>query len=287
MLFPRAEIHHELLDFGNYRKLERFGNIILDRPEIEADNSCSQPKSEWKKAHWYFSEEKGKTGKWLKMQANAPTSWEIKYQYQNTSLRFLLKLTNFKHLGIFPEQAENWKFITRQLQSIKEEKKVLNLFAYTGIASIVSAANGAKVTNVDSVKQVLNWGRENASLNQEDRIRWILEDAMKFVEKSIRREDQYHGIIMDPPAFGLGTKNEKWKLEKNLQELVENCLKLLHPKRSFFILNTYSNKFPLSKLEQIIRQINSFPKNYKANTLGLTTKNGNELPLGNLIRFSH
>ena len=285
-LSPNAGLDYEFLDAGNFRKLERFGELVLDRPEIEAKGNPLLPKSTWGKADWFFKEEKGKTGEWIK-QTPAPKEWSISYQYQSVSLSFNLKLTAFKHIGIFPEQAENWNYIQSQLAGVKGEKKVLNLFAYTGAASVVAAASGAVVTNVDSVKQVLNWGRENASTNQQDTIRWILEDARKFVQKSIRRGDEYNGIIMDPPAFGYGSKKEKWVLEKDLKGLLEQSVQLLNPDRHFFILNTYSPKLPMLDLTTLLNATRNFPKKYDASLLGLKSIKSKELALGNLVRFSH
>ncbi len=284
-LAPAASLlDYELLDSGNYRKLERFGSVVLDRPEISAQWKPQASAKDWESAHWYFSEKKGKSGIWLNKR-KASENWEIEYQFKNTALQFKLKLTAFKHIGIFPEQAENWKYIQQRLHEIKGESKVLNLFAYTGAASIVSATQAGQVANVDSVKQVINWGRENAQLNGLDNIRWILEDARKFVEKSIRRGDTYQGIIMDPPAFGYGAKREKWKLEADLKSLLEHSVQLLNPGQHFFILNTYSPKLPMDKLKVILGEIHRFPSTYEAKTLGLKSNHGRELPLGNLIRF--
>jgi 23S rRNA (cytosine1962-C5)-methyltransferase len=280
-----SAIDYELIDSGNRRKLERFGKYIFDRPEIEADWQPKVNKSEWLKCDWRFYEEKGKKGHWTN-KTNAPLEWTIDYAYQDLSLKFNLKSTAFKHLGIFPEQAENWKFMQRELAKYKGEVKVLNLFAYTGAASVVAAAAGAQVTNVDSVKQVLNWGRQNAESNSVENIRWILEDARKFVQKAIRRGEKFQGVIMDPPAFGYGANKEKWKLENDLQLLLEDVVKLLHPKRHFFILNTYSLKLPLPKLKNMLRKVEGFPTKYDATILGLKSSKGQVLPLGNLIRYS-
>lgn len=280
-----SAIDYELIDSGNRRKLERFGKLVLDRPEIEANWEPKNSKADWLNCDWRFYEERGKKGNWTN-KTNAPEEWSIQYNYQDVSLQFHLKVTAFKHLGLFPEQAENWKFMQRELNKYRGEVKVLNLFAYTGAASIVAAATGAQVTNVDSVKQVLNWGRKNAEINQVETIRWILEDARKFVQKAVRRGDQYQGIILDPPAFGYGANKEKWKIEKDLQPLLTEVVKLLHPKRHFFILNTYSPKLPRKELKKILGKIEGFPKKYEATTLGLKSNKNQLLPLGNLIRFS-
>lgn len=281
----KSLLDYELLDTGNFRKLERFGSVLLDRPEVSANWKPLLPGSEWNKAHWHFAEKKDKSGIWTKKN-NAVEHWEIRYKCNNTLLKFKLGLTAFKHIGIFPEQAENWRYIQEKLNLMQGEKKILNLFAYTGAASVVGARHGNQVTNVDSVKQVINWGRENAKNNGLDNIRWILEDARKFVEKSIRRGDLYQGIIMDPPAFGYGAKREKWKLETDLKNLLSSAVELLHPKQHFFILNTYSPKLPLEKLEIILSEIPRFPKTYESKTLGLESSYGQKLPLGNLIRFN-
>lgn len=278
-------VDYELIDSGGRRKLERFGTLVLDRPESEAEWPIKHPKREWDKADWHFYEEKGKKGTWTN-KTNAPENWKINYEYHNVKLDFDLKITAFKHVGIFQEQAENWKFIQRELIKFKGDVKVLNLFAYTGAASIVAAASGAQVTNVDSVKQVLTWGKLNAEINSIENIRWIMEDARKFVKKAIRRGDVYQGIIMDPPAFGHGSKNEMWKIENDLAGLLKDVAQLLHPKRHFFILNTYSPKLPLMKLKNMLRKIDGFPTKYDSMQLGLKSSTGQQLPLGNLVRFS-
>lgn len=278
-------IDYELIDLGHKRKLERFGNIVLNRPEIEAHGKPFSDKNTWNTADWFFYEEKGKKGSWTNNKG-AKDNWSIQYQFEELSLSFQLKLTGFKHIGIFPEQAENWKYIQQQLKQIRGEKRVLNLFAYTGAASIVAAASGAKVTNVDSVKQVLNWGKENAKKNNIDSIRWIHEDARKFVEKANRRGEKYHGIIMDPPAFGYGAKKETWKLERDLKDLLQQSVQLLDPTQHFLILNTYSPKLNIADLSKMVNTIKAFPKKYELVFLALKSNKKQILPLGNLLRFS-
>lgn len=285
MLFPKDTIDYQLIDCGNFRKLERFGKIIVDRPEIEASWKPNLPKKEWEKADWHFFEQKGKTGIWTN-NTNAPNSWKISYKADKGSYNFQLKITAFKHVGIFPEQAVNWEFIEENLNLISGEKKVLNLFAYTGAASVVAAKSNATVTNVDSVKQVINWGKENAELNKVDTIRWIQEDALKFVDRALRRGEKFQGIIMDPPAYGHGPKKEIWKLEKNLPELLNKVIRLVDPKNHFLILNTYSSKLNSEEFQRILKNTESFPKEYTNEILGLSSANHQNLPLGNLVRFS-
>lgn len=287
-LVPNEGLDYELLDLGNQRKLERFGNILVNRPEIQAKTNPNLSKKKWESAHFYFYEEEGKKGHW-KSRFPSENQWNIPYATESFELEFKLELTGFKHLGIFPEQAANWhyiiKHIKRQTKLLREPPKFLNLFAYTGAASIVASKAGAEVTNVDSIKQVLSWGKENADLNAIDNIRWIHEDASKFVDKALRRGDKYHGIILDPPTYGVGAKNEKWKLEKDLKPLLERLMGLLEPKFHFFILNTYSNKLGMQELKSLLKSVKRFPKDFESSTLGLNSTSKQQLPLGNLIRF--
>ncbi|MEQ8907799.1 MAG: class I SAM-dependent methyltransferase [Vicingaceae bacterium] len=277
-------LDYELIDCGNQRKLERFGTNILNRPEIEAKWTPKLPQVEWEKADWYFYEKKGKKGEW-RANGSPQKSWNINYQVEAVSLQFKLELTAFKHIGLFPEQAANWHYIQENLRKIKGDKKVLNLFAYTGAASLVCAASGAKVTNIDSVKQVLNWGRENAKINQIDNIRWILEDARKYVKKAVRRGEKYHGIILDPPAFGYGAKKERWKLEEDLLPLLQDLATIMYEQSSFLILNTYSPKISLHELEKMVQSVKGFPSGFELSQLGLRSSKEVALSLGNLVRF--
>ena len=284
-IFPNQGLDYELIDSGNRRKLERFGKVLLNRPESIATWKPNLGKGTWEKAQWYFFEEKGKTGVW-KQNHPAEKEWEVGYALEDISLKFYLELTSFKHVGLFPEQAANWFYIHKQIKRIQaEEVKVLNLFAYTGAASIVAAKSGAKVTNVDSVKQVLNWGRKNAGINQEENIRWILEDARRFVEKAIRRDEKFHGIILDPPIFGMGAKKEVWKLEQDLKPLLESLMQVIDKNQNFFVLNTYSPKLPMPLLKNMLKETRRFPKQFESGTLGLVSSSKQQLGLGNLIRF--
>lgn len=281
---PKNWTEYQLLDHGNERKLERFGDIVTDRPEPAATWDKSLTKSEWQKADAIFTEQKNQKGSWNKELED----WKISYPFYKSGINFKLSQGAFKHLGIFPEQADNWEFIREKCSEFIKKgitPKFLNLFAYTGGASLAADIAGAEVTHIDSVKSVVNWARENADLNGIDSIRWIVEDAPTFVEKEIRRGNTYHGIIMDPPIFGLGPKGGRWKLNRDLPKLLENALKLLDPKHRFFILNTYSPQLPLPELRKILGNIDGFPNSYEGNELGLVSSMGEELPLGNLVRF--
>jgi len=284
MNFPKNWKAYELLDHGNERKLERFGNIVTDRPEPAATWNKLLTESDWKKADTVFTEQKNQKGFWN----TELEDWNLSYPFGDQEIRFKLSQGTFKHLGVFPEQANNWEFIREKCSELLVKgitPKFLNLFAYTGGASLAADLCGAEVTHIDSVKSVVNWARENADLNNIDSIRWIVEDASTFVEKEIRRGNSYHGIIMDPPIFGLGPKGGRWKLNRDLPNLLENAMKLLDPINRFFILNTYSPQLPLSDLKKILSSVSDFPKNYEITTLGLKSASGKELPLGNLVRF--
>lgn len=284
MNYPKNWHEYELIDHGNGRKLERFGGVVTDRPEPAALWAKSISESDWKKADSVFTEQKNQKGVWSKSLEN----WKITYPFGETNINFKLSQGAFKHLGIFPEQADNWEFINSKCAVLLEKgitPKFLNLFAYTGGASLAATISGAEVTHIDSVKSVVNWARQNAELNNIDSIRWIVEDASAFVEKEIRRGNRYHGVIMDPPIFGLGPKGGRWKLNRDLPVLLENVMKILEPKNQFFILNTYSPQLPLIELKSLLRIVHGFPKKFEAKTLGLKSTAGKELPLGNLIRF--
>lgn len=284
MNHPKNWTDYELLDHGNERKLERFGSLVTNRPEPAATWAKSLPEAKWHNADAVFTEQKNQKGSWN----NNLDNWEISYPFTDSEINFKLSQGTFKHLGIFPEQADNWEFIHRKCAELLAKgitPKFLNLFAYTGGASLAANLSGAEVTHIDSVKSVVNWARENAELNNIDSIRWIVEDAPTFVEKEVRRGNTYHGIIMDPPIFGLGPKGGRWKLNRDLPKLLENAMKILDRDNRFFILNTYSPQLPLNDLENLLRSVTGFPKKFKTTTLGLKSSSGKNLPLGNLVRF--
>ena len=282
MLSPDKFYEYELIDHGDVRKLERFGSKLSIRPEPSAVWNTNQDVLEWDKASLIFEDEKG----WVRKPDNE--EWIVTYKLGKQSLKFLLKPSSSKHVGIFPEQAVNWDFIYDQCLQLKkkiEEPKVLNLFAYTGAASLAASTAGALVTHVDSSASVVNWAKRNAELNDITNIRWIVEDARKFVEKCVRRGDVFHGVIMDPPIFGLAKKGQAWKLNRDLEKLLIDVMQVLDPKHCFFVLNTYSPQLPMNKLVDILNKVHLLSRKYEKHTLGLVSKTGKELPLGNLIRY--
>lgn len=287
LLTPENWNDYELIDCGDFEKLERFGNVILIRPEPQAVWGKGLSESEWTKLHHIrFKGRSATSGEWIKKDQKTPDRWHINYKNGDITLKFRLALTSFKHLGIFPEQAVNWDYIIKCIRSFKtEQPKVLNLFAYTGGASLAACAAGAETTHVDSIKQVVSWANENQTLSGLENIRWTVEDALKFVKREVKRGRKYNGIILDPPAYGHGPNGEKWKLEDNIKEMMEDVVKLLDDEEHFLILNTYSLGFSSVIVENLIRS--SFPEvqNLESGELYLQASSGYKLPLGVFGKF--
>jgi 23S rRNA (cytosine1962-C5)-methyltransferase len=286
LLSPEHWTDYELLDCGDFEKLERFGDRILRRPEPQAVWSKVWNESEWlKQADITFIPRGSHQGEWRK-KAGMNESWNLGYSHGGLKLRFRLALTAFKHVGLFPEQAVNWDYIYQRVKELRTDTpRVLNLFAYTGSASLAARAAGADVVHVDSVKQVVSWARENMELSELSDIRWTVEDAMKFVERESRRGKKYNGIILDPPAYGLGAKGERWKLEDMINGMIAKLAELLDEQDHFFLINTYSLGFSPLVLDNLIRL--HFPKatHFEPAELYLPAKSGIRLPLGVLARF--
>jgi len=278
---------YRFIDSGNFEKLEQFGTVILRRPEPQAIWSPLLTEKEWKSPKVItFKPSSSHSGEWSGN--NLKENWQIEYPLKGHLLKFHLSLTKFKHVGIFPEQAENWEYIYQKVSHWKSGK-VLNLFAYTGGASVAAAiANpSVQVTHLDAIKQVVGWAKVNAELNQVKNIRWIIDDALAFVKREIRRGNSYEGIIMDPPAFGHGPHGEKWKLEENLNELIKLISKILNPNYHFFVLNTYSLNFSPILLENLVRiHFKDFQiKKLEIGDLFLESQTGQKLPMGVFCRF--
>jgi 23S rRNA (cytosine1962-C5)-methyltransferase len=267
---------YELIDAGGGKKLERWGTILTIRPEVQAYFKSEKTFVEWRKlAHWEFIEKGGQSGVWKSLKANAPREWTIKYK----RLKFNLKLTKFKHVGLFPEQRTNWDFIDKRLDI---DSKFLNLFAYTGAASLVARNKGAETTHVDSVKQLISWAKENMESSQLLNIKWVHEDALKFSHREVKRDRSYNGIVMDPPAWGTGVKNEKWKLEDKLDELISNAANLIGDE-GFLVLNTYSPQVEISFLQELA-DLYLLEREVTIKGLWMKTTTGKELYYGNVLR---
>ncbi|MDO7744483.1 MAG: class I SAM-dependent methyltransferase, partial [Pedobacter sp.] len=279
---------YELIDCGDFEKLERFGNLILTRPEPQAVWKKTLSEQEWKKqTHIRFKGRSATSGEWIKSAPQIPDRWNVEYKNDDVKINLRLGLTSFKHLGVFPEQAVNWDYISSSVRKFKTKTpKVLNLFAYTGAASLIAKAAGADTTHVDSIKQVVNWANENQELSQLKDVRWVVEDALKFVKRELKRGKKYNGIILDPPAFGHGPNGEKWKLEDHIQEMMMEVVQLLDEEEHFLILNTYSLGFSSVIVENLIKT--SFPqvKNLETGELYLQATSGVKLPLGVFGKFN-
>jgi 23S rRNA (cytosine1962-C5)-methyltransferase len=288
LLTPTHWKDYELIDCGDFEKLERFGNIVLTRPEPQAVWKKVLSPQEWKKrTHIFFKGRSATSGEWIKAEKNVPDRWNINYKNEEVNINLRLGLTSFKHLGVFPEQAVNWDYISSSIKKFKTPvPKVLNLFAYTGAASLIAKAAGADTTHVDSIKQVVNWANENQELSNLKDVRWVVEDALKFVKRELKRGKKYNGIILDPPAFGHGPNGEKWKLEDHIQEMMQEVVQLLDEQEHFLILNTYSLGFSSVIVENLIKT--SFPqvKNLETGELYLQATSGIKLPLGVFGKFN-
>ena len=282
---------YELIDSGEGEKLERFGAYTLRRPEPQAVWRKSFDEREWQRladASFLRTDRSEERGEW-RNKPQMKDRWNIRYDYKGMHLTMRLACTAFKHIGIFPEQAANWNFIYDTCREKAESKgarpKVLNLFAYTGGATLAAAASGAEVTHVDSVKQVVTWSRENMESSKLDGIRWIVEDALKFVQREVRRGNRYDGIILDPPAYGRGPDGEKWILEETIGEMLECCAQLLAPRDSFLVLNLYSMGLSALLSRSAVNQIFGRPAEEQFGELYFTDRGAKCLPLGVYYRF--
>ncbi len=284
---------YELIDSGDFEKLERFGRFVTRRPEPQAVWHRSLDESKWRElADASFlrtsSSKSEERGEW-QCRRTMPDRWTVEYNYGQMNLRMRLALTSFKHVGIFPEQAANWNFIYDRIVEQRERgvaPKVLNLFAYTGGATLAARAAGADVTHVDSVKQVVTWSRENMEQSGLEGVRWIVEDALKFVRREVRRGNRYDGIILDPPAYGRGANGEKWVLEENIAEMLECCASLLDPDHGFLVLNLYSMGLSALLARTALRQTFGTTGHEEFGELYFSDRAGKELPLGTFCRFS-
>lgn len=292
VIVPDFGSDYELIDTGDFQKLERFGSYVLQRPEPQALWRPALSPAEWEKAaDAIFRRAKtagavSEKGEWVQ-KPNMPGQWFVNFRVANTSIKMRLGLTAFKHVGLFPEQIDNWRYIYEAVANMGENKaRVLNLFAYTGGASLAAAAAGADVTHLDSVKQVLNWTKQNMEASGLDNIRWVCEDAMKFLTREAKRGNQYRGIILDPPAYGRGPEGEKWQLEENIGELLHYCKAILErQKGSFLVLNLYSMGFSALIAHNLLSTVFS-PETLDSGELAFADKAGRQLPLGVYARFT-
>lgn len=238
---------YECISAGNGEKLERWGTVLLRRPDPQV--VWNVDKTNWKYDAFYHRAKEG--GGYWEFNKKLPDFWEITYK----SLIFKVSPTDFKHTGLFPEQAVNWDFMIEKIKSSKKKIKVLNLFAYTGGASMACSLAGADVVHVDASKGMIEWAKENMKLCglEQNNIRFIVDDCLKFVEKEYRRGNKYDAIIMDPPSYGRGPNKEVWKFEHNINILIDSCMKILNDKPLFFLINSYTTGISSIVLENMLK----------------------------------
>lgn len=278
---------YELLDSGDGEKLERYGNILIARPDPQSLWNKNFDELEWGKANAYFKRVSENAG-WS-TRGKVPERWQIEFG----NLKFWIKLSAFKHTGLFPEQSANWDWFSNLIEKRKAEGSkvsVLNLFGYTGGATLAAAKAGAEVCHVDGSKVAISWAKDNAELSglKEKPIRWILDDAAKFVQREIKRGRKYDGIIMDPPAFGHGPKGELWKIENSFLPFIKSCRQVLTDKPLFFLINGYASGYSaLAYKNNLGNLMGGLGGDVEIGELTIAEKNGNRLlPAGIFARWS-
>ena len=285
MIISNEWKNYEILDTSNGEKLERWNDIILLRPDPQIiwNNGNLLEKYKNINAHYHRSNKGG--GYWENLK-RTPDRWQVKYK----NLVFNIKQMGFKHTGLFPEQAANWDFMINKIKESNREIKVLNLFAYTGGASVACLSAGASVVHVDSSKGMVDWAKENViSSGLEDKpIRYLVDDVVKFVKREIRRGNKYDAIIMDPPSYGRGSNGEVWDIEKDLFNLVELCMEILSDDPLFFIINSYTTGLSMEVMNNVLKLTlgKKYPGKIYSDEIGLPIKNSNLiLPCGVVTRY--
>ena len=276
-----------LIDTSRGERLERWDNVTLIRPDPQIIWACKNPAKEWNNAHARYIRSSSGGGHW-EYSRSLPESWNVKYK----NLTFMVKPTGFKHTGLFPEQAVNWDYCTELIEKAGRPVKILNLFAYTGGATLACAAAGASVCHLDAVKGMVEWGKQNAALSglSDKPIRWIVDDAMKFLRREIKRGSKYDGIILDPPSYGRGTNGEMWKLEDCIYDLMMCCTQVLSDDPLFILLNSYTTGLSPSVMSYLLQMTVGVQRRSEisAEEIGLPVKQtGLAIPCGNtaIVRF--
>ena len=246
---------YALMDSGEGRKLERYGKVIVDRPEPQALWAKSMPAAFWGKAHAVFTDSGGEdseTGKW-KINSGTPDTWQVAWK----DMRIICRLMSFRHMGLFPEQMTHWSWVNDRIAGAGRTLNILNLFAYTGAASLAAAAAGASVTHLDASKKAIQWAKDNqeASGLGDKPIRWICDDAKAFVSRELRRGKTYDGIILDPPKFGRGPDGERWMIEEDLAPFLRDCAALLSDNASFMIITAYAMRLSSVSLSSVLQDV--------------------------------
>jgi 23S rRNA (cytosine1962-C5)-methyltransferase len=281
-VFPPDQ--YQLLDFGDGRRLERFAGFLLDRPCPAADGIVKATPQAWAAVDARFDRISDEEGKW-RANRELPDRWTIAWE----SLRLELKPTQFGHLGVFPEQAENWNWIAEQVRPAGRPVRVLNLFAYTGGSTLAAAAAGAEVTHVDAARNIVAWARHNAELSGLSHcpIRWIAEDALKFVRRELKRGNRYDAVILDPPSYGHGRHGEVWQFSQDLEGLLSMCAQLMTPRASFLLLSGHTPGFGPDRLRAMVSDATNAlgPGRASAQLLQLHSAAGRDLASGSAVRW--
>ena len=276
---------YQLLDFGRGRRLERFGPVVLDRPCPTAESIRPAVPELWSSADARFERLGGEQGRWT-LRGDLPQHWTIAHG----RMIFELKRTDFGHVGLFPEQAENWDWLADQVRRSRNDAagpmKVLNLFAYTGGSTLAAAASGARVTHVDAARNVVAWARRNTELSglADAPIRWIAEDAVIFAEREIRRGNRYDAVILDPPSYGHGRHGEAWRLAADLPRLLASCAELTNGRPRFVLLTCHTSGFSPAGLRELLATVFGSVE-VKAAPLALAASSGQSLPSGIVARW--
>ena len=284
MLIPDTWTDYELLDTHYGEKLERWGNVVVARPDPQIIWPGDIKNTMWQNCHMRYHRSSSGGGFWEKKR-QTPNSWTISWE----KLQFKIRPTDFKHMGLFPEQSANWQWMTDKIDG--KPWKILNLFAYTGGSTLAAAYAGAHVTHVDAAKGMNQWAKENAALSgiPENRLRFITDDVLKFVLREQRRGAEYDAVIMDPPSYGRGPNGEVWKIEKNLFGLISACFSLLSEEPLFFLINSYTAGFSSQVCENVLNAVinNRFTGRSSSGELGLKQLNGFILPCGIYARWEN
>ncbi len=274
---------YELIDCSDGERLERWGDVILIRPDPQIIWSSGKKNPLWRNAHARYHRSNKGGGHW-EMYKKVPESWRVKFK----NLTFNVKPMGFKHTGVFPEQAVNWDWVQNRIHSESRPLSILNLFGYTGCATLAAMEAGAKVCHVDASKGMVNWAKENARSSgiADKPVRWLVDDCVKFVNREIRRGNHYDGIIMDPPSYGRGPGGEVWKIEEELYSLIELCIKVMSDNPSFLVLNSYTTGLSPAVMEYLLNMElkNRFGGRVFADEIGLrVTQTGMCLPCGSTV----
>ena len=283
ILITKPSADYELLDSGNEEKLERYGRYVLRRPDPQALWNKTLSETEWKNVDAVFDSDRKV---WKKKNESMQNEWQISFD----NLKFNIKPTAFKHTGVFPEQEMNWVYIKSKIKNAGRPIKVLNLFGYTGGATLAALSAGAEVTHVDGSKSAIAWAKENAELSGLDKkpVRWIIDDARKFVMREIKRGVKYDGIVMDPPSFGRGGKGEIWKIETDFLKLLDDCSKILSDDPLFFIVNGYSAGYSSTAYYNALKPlVEKHGGEFEMGELSIEESKGKRLlPCGIFVRWS-